>query len=552
MKKQTAFILMSLLATNINSLHAQYQLVNGGFEGAWNKVEKGMEPLGWRSLGSCSGAFADRSEAVQFEASLDVRPGSTDKRSAKFYAASNFNKALWNGIITTGRLHINSQTTADTKSNYSYTDTLNSNYNNTFTGLPDSLTLWVKFQPKQENSLAHVSAVLHDNFSYQSQTANELMKSHVVASAEKDYTCGNKDWQKLSIPFIYNENNTADPAFALLTLRTNATAGGGDAEDAIWVDDVKMVYNSQLSSLSVNGSVLEGFDSTIFNYVLNEPYQEGTLSVSSNARAAQIITSYEPFSAIATIRVEGQDYNENPANFHEYTVQFAPNYMDSQFTGTYTENLSVLVNGQKTAPQDASITVTINKDSTYNLALKELVLKGATEESATPIGNLYLSEIPATEETATSLHLVNTQNSTLSAGSLYEASRYLGPIFGETSATVDATIADGKMTASINLYIPLLNQALVVTFKEINPVVTTDISETLAEASTALRIYNPIDGVVSVQGGNSGETYRIFSQSAVLVQTGKLGSGTTEINTKQLPRGLYILKTSKKVAKFIR
>lgn len=551
MKKQTAFILVSLLATNINSLHAQYQLVNGGFEGAWNKVEKGMEPLGWRSLGSCSGAFADRSEAVQFEASLDVHPGSTDKRSAKFYAASNFNQTLWNGIITTGRLHISSQTAADTKSNYSYTDTLNSNYNNTFTGLPDSLTLWVKFRSKQENSLAHVSAVLHDNFSYQSKTANELMKSHVVASAEEDYTCGNKDWQKLSIPFIYNESNIADPAFALLTLRTNSTAGGGDAEDAIWVDDVKMVYNSQLSSLSVNGSALEGFDPTIFNYVLNEPYQEGTLSVSSNARATQIITSYEPSSAIATIRIEGQDYNENPANFHEYTVQFAPNYMDSPFIGTYTENLSVLVNGQKTAPQDASITVTINKDSTYNLALKELVLKGATEESATPIGNLYLSEIPAAEETATSLHLVSTQNSTLSAGSLYEASRYLGPIFGETSATVDATIADGKMTASINLYIPSLNQALVVTFKEINPV-TTDISETLAEASTALRIYNPIDGVVSVQGGNNGENYRIFSQSAVLVQTGKLGSGTTEINTKQLPRGLYILKTGEKVAKFIR
>ena len=551
MKKRTAFILVSLLATNINGLHAQYQLINGGFEGAWDKVEKGLEPLGWRSFGSCSGAFADRSEAVQVEASLDVRPGSTDKRSAKFYAASNFNQALWNGIITTGRLHISSQTAADTKSNYSYTDTLNSNYNNAFTGLPDSLTLWVKFQPKQENSLAHVSAVLHDNFSYQSQTANELMKSHVVASAEKDYACGSKDWQKLSIPFIYNENNIADPAFALLTLRTNATTGGGDAEDAIWVDDVKMVYNSQLSSLSVNGSTLEGFDPTIFHYVLDEPYQEGTLSVSSNARAAQIITSYEPSSAVATIRVEGQDYNENPANFHEYTVQFAPNYMDSPFTGTYTENLSVLVNGQKTAPQDASITVTINKDSTYNLALKELVLKGATEESATPIGNLYLSEIPAAEETATSLHLMSTQNSTLSAGSLYETSRYLGPIFGETSATVDATIADSKMTASINLYVPSLNQALVVTFKELNPV-TTDISEALAEASTALRIYNPIDGVVSVQGANNGETYRIFSQSAVLVQTGKLGSGTTEISTKQLPHGLYILKTGEKVAKFIR
>ena len=108
------------------------------------------------------------------------------------------------------------------------------------------------------------------------------------------------------------------------------------------------------------------------------------------------------------------------------------------------------------------------------------------------------------------------------------------------------------MTASINLYIPLLNQALVVTFKEINPVVTTDISETLAEASTALRIYNPIEGIVSVQGGNNGETYRIFSQSAVLVQIGKLGSGTTEISTKQLPHGLYILKTGEKVAKFIR
>lgn len=104
----------------------------------------------------------------------------------------------------------------------------------------------------------------------------------------------------------------------------------------LWLDDVTLVYNSQLSSLIYNGNLITDFSSDKYEYAIAEDYQADQLVATSNGKGATIEQYFNPITALLTITVKGNDWSENNLNEHTYKIQFnkpksVKNYTNSLF-----------------------------------------------------------------------------------------------------------------------------------------------------------------------------------------------------------------------------
>ena len=165
--------------------------------------------------------------------------------------------------MTCGRINIGSTTPANA-ANYNYSSTDDANFSETCTGAPDSIVFWVKYtQAGGGTQEARMKALIHDAFDAR-DPEDATTAPHVVASAQLNYPQTGGVWVRKSVPFVYSGPATT-PAFILVTFTTNATAGGGAANDEVLIDDVSLIYNSganlnenQLSDIRANYSDISG------------------------------------------------------------------------------------------------------------------------------------------------------------------------------------------------------------------------------------------------------------------------------------------------------
>lgn len=230
---------------------AQGQIGNSDFE-QWESVAGAEEPVNWNSFLSATGGFA-WAAANQLEQSADVPAGSTGTKSARIWSRSTFG-IVANGNLTLGQINMGS-TTPSSSSNYNFSKTADADFSETLADTPDSLVFWVKFNPINAGSMARVKATLHDNYDYQ-DPEDATSANHVVAIAELNYASTGGNWVRKSIPFDYSVGTTTGNTHILVTFTTNMTAGGGDADDEVFVDDVELIYNpNSISELQNNVTV---------------------------------------------------------------------------------------------------------------------------------------------------------------------------------------------------------------------------------------------------------------------------------------------------------
>ena len=241
-----------------------YDFENGGFEGTWS----GNEPSGWHSFGSATGGMASfvTGNTDQFTRSTDKRPGSTGSQSALIKSKTIFGVKA-NGNCTNGRIFAGSMTASDGSKNYNFSEpSTNNTYNTPFAGQPDSMVFWAKYvpadgNPSNSNNKARAHAVITTNAKYQDPEAGNNYSSVKIADAEINYSAtSTKGWQRISVPFKYYSVDPTTASYMLMTFTTNATPGGGTTSgssvDNIYLDDVEMVYNYRLSSLTMNGTAV--------------------------------------------------------------------------------------------------------------------------------------------------------------------------------------------------------------------------------------------------------------------------------------------------------
>lgn len=234
MKKILLFSLTVMLAANVS---AQGQIGNADMEN-WEAVSTGDEPVNWNSFMTASGGFSGFAD-VQIEESTDVRPGTAGTSSARIWSRDFGFGVIAIGNMTVGQINMGALTAND-PANYNISLTADANFSESFTGTPDSIVFWVKYNAANNSSEARIKATLHDTYDYK-DPEDAASSTHVVGSAVLNYlpTSG---WVRKSVAFDYTGPGSVN-TFILLTFTSNALAGGGDADDEIFIDDVELIYN---------------------------------------------------------------------------------------------------------------------------------------------------------------------------------------------------------------------------------------------------------------------------------------------------------------------
>ena len=273
-----------------------------------------------------------------------------------------------------------SATNAD--GNYNYTEIGDGKQNQKFTGLPDAMRIWVKYNSKHENHpYGKVCTILHTEGYYQDPMGNtEKITAKLVGTAAKTDITSQAEWQELTIPFIY-EATTERPAYALVSFSSNTTPGQGMNGDYMMVDDLEYLYYSELESLSYNGT--EIFDIKKTDYNINAFYQEGKLAYTSNGKGATVTHSYNKSTGLVTLTVKGDDWSNTNLNQHVYTLQFKKvtgEISSISYNGTPIEGFTqgtnhyYAVTGEYTegcltaTPQDEGANVQCDYDATTRIA----------------------------------------------------------------------------------------------------------------------------------------------------------------------------------------
>ncbi len=350
-----AIAICSLLLPATASAADVFQLPNSGFE-SWASSTR---PNNWNTYETAEGSFSNIAK------NSDQCERSTDKHSGSYSAVGKVKKLFGipaNGIITTGCISAGA-TSATDESNHNYSKISDASKSCAFTGRPDSCVAWIKNQPKSSSQCGRFYVLLHGKYETQDPGTNWSQVCAVAGTNPPQ--CG---WTRYSVPFYYkgetltiqNHNGVKSlspacgdvrPSYALASFSTNYVPGEGDGSDKIYVDDVEMIYNSKLNSLTIDGTSVDNFSKNNFSYTVKKYYKDVKVAYKSDGKFATTTESYDEQTGVLTIKVMGDDYSANANSFHEYKMQFLrPAYIysfkigEAELTGFSAETFTYTIN----------------------------------------------------------------------------------------------------------------------------------------------------------------------------------------------------------------
>lgn len=295
-----------------------YQVRNGGFE-KWAATN---EPgYGWNSFPSAVGNMASMGKGLSPNPEkVEGRNGGSAVRLYSKYAGIGGFGANANGNLTTGYVNMGSMTPTDA-SNHNYSDVTNPDHSLLIKGQPDGVEFYAKY--KMGDGEAHTGQgqfIIHDKVNYidperEDQAENRIAKITVAIPTSED-------WVKCEGAFNYEEAWTTESAasadkYLLINFTTNPTAGGSK-DDELILDDVKLIYNSDIETATYNNETIVFVEGKA---TIDSEYDETKLELVANGRAATIETKLNE-SYLLTITVKGENISEEKENYHTYTIQF--------------------------------------------------------------------------------------------------------------------------------------------------------------------------------------------------------------------------------------
>ena len=241
-----------------------FQLPNSDME-SW--TNSNGEPNRWHGFKSAGGTFASTSAGIaSLGSSDDVRPGTTG-HSAVLTAGSFFN-IVANGTMTNGKLMAGSYE-ANSPLNHAEMDKANGTdeFYMPLYAKPDKFNVWLKYTQgtANANNKASVSVKTFDGNYYQEptdKTYTNLSGSIVGGSIA---AC---DWTHFSFDFDYDSyaaNGAASEAI-FVTFSTNGNPGQGSKNDALYVDDMELVYLGNMTDLRYQGVTINGWNPAVTTY----------------------------------------------------------------------------------------------------------------------------------------------------------------------------------------------------------------------------------------------------------------------------------------------
>ncbi len=252
-----------------NTVGDHFQLPNSDFE-AWNASTG--EPDRWHGFKSAGGNYASTSaNLATLASSEDVRTDATGHSAVM--KAGSFIGIVANGTMTNGQLIAGSMSATSTDNhaemdkNKTNTDANGDLFYMPVYAKPDKFNVWLKYTQGTANAnyKANVSVKTFDGTYYQEPTDKTYtnLSGSIVGG---QIPAG--DWTQYSFPFDYDSyaaNNAASEAI-FVTFSTNGTPGQGSKNDALYVDDIQLVYLASMTDLRYQGTTINGWNPAVKSY----------------------------------------------------------------------------------------------------------------------------------------------------------------------------------------------------------------------------------------------------------------------------------------------
>ena len=248
-----------------NTVGNYFQMPNSDMED-WNSSYTN-EPNRWHGFKSAGGTFAGTSANIaSLGSSTDVRPGATGHSAV--LTAGSFLTIVANGTMTNGKLMAGSY---DANSPLNHAEMDKANGTNDFYmplyAKPDKFSVWMKYTQgtANANNKASVSVKTFDGNYYQEPVDKTYtnVSGSIVGGAIA--AC---DWTHFTFDFDYNSyaaNNAATEAI-FVTFSTNGNPGSGSKNDAVYVDDMELIYLGNMTDLRYQGVTIEGWNPDVKEY----------------------------------------------------------------------------------------------------------------------------------------------------------------------------------------------------------------------------------------------------------------------------------------------
>ena len=277
-----------------NTVGDHFQLPNSDMESWTNSYG---EPDRWHGFKTADGTYAGYSAGlVKLEKSNDIHSGSTGAHSAVMTAGSIFGFVA-NGTMTNGRLMAGNMNATSTL-NHAEMDKNNGTdeFYMSLYAKPDKFNVWLKYTQgtANANNKASVSVKTFDGTYYQEPTDKEYtnLSGSIVGGA---IPAG--DWTQYSFPFDYDSyaaNGAASEAI-FVTFSTNGNPGQGSGGDALYVDDMELVYLGNMTDLRYQGQTIEGWNPAVTTY---------NMEIAGEPNLDDFTASIEGVSAVVTKSME--------------------------------------------------------------------------------------------------------------------------------------------------------------------------------------------------------------------------------------------------------
>ena len=242
---------------------------------------------------------------------------------------------------------------------------------------------------------------------------------NLVAKCEYSFKSTNSGWQEITVPLEYVAGAGEPTMMNVIISGGNYWDRGSLQENTtLLADDVKFVYYSRLSALSVNGVAIDGFDSKVYNYSIpsTELPTEDQISATVMGQTATKSIAIDKEAATVTITVSNVSTDNDGQSSHTYVLQYEKAPAKVGVSTDYPGFLNVKIYDEETGEwvpiavnENNSITITKYEDGTCDfllpnftlsameLTLGDILVEGATvtvDEAGVSTYNGYVEDMP--------------------------------------------------------------------------------------------------------------------------------------------------------------
>ena len=196
-------------------------------------------------------------------------------------------------------------------------------------------------------------------------------KGTLIAKIDQYLTGNVANWTEQVIDFNYVDQNAAPEKFNIIFAAGDYWSASPKKGNALWIDDVTLLYYSRLSDLKVNGATVAGFDSKKFEYNFLEKVPAlSSVSATKMGNAPKTVSTELAANGsdiLVTVANQAGANDFDGKNTHTYTLSYMNEELDGIFTvNTQNPNGSLSVEEQQ---QSMKLFFKKNADGKYTVII---------------------------------------------------------------------------------------------------------------------------------------------------------------------------------------